>query len=250
MEFLVRKAGEIALQIKPAAHEKGQHDYVTEADLAVSSFLTRQLPLLSEGSGVYSEEGESHDCRKGKWFVIDPIDGTTNLMYSLNLSAISCAYMEDGETLNAIIYNPFSDELFRAEKDCGSILNGQPIHVNHDTNISHSLIGFESGPATVGKQKPFFDALYTLLTLSRGLRQTGSAAIDLCYIACGRLSAVPFHYLFPWDYAAGELILKEAGGLLTTGNGAKPNYSGRSNLLIASNGLIHNEMLSLLKYVE
>ena len=66
MEFLVRKAGEIALQIKPAVHEKGQHDYVTEADLAVSGFLTRQLPLLSEGSGVYSEEGESHDCRKGK----------------------------------------------------------------------------------------------------------------------------------------------------------------------------------------
>lgn len=156
MEALVRQAGEIARQKTPQVHEKGCHDYVTEADLEVSQFLCQHLPELMPGSGVYSEEGADEDCRQGKWFVVDPIDGTTNLMYSLNLSAISCAYMEDGETLAAVVMNPFNGELFRAEKGMGATLNDQPIHVNPDGDLAHSLIGFEGGPMTAHQQGAYF----------------------------------------------------------------------------------------------
>lgn len=250
MEALVRQAGEIARQKTPQVHEKGCHDYVTEADLEVSRFLCQRLPELVPGSGVYSEEGADEDCRHGKWFVIDPIDGTTNLMYSLNMSAISCAYMENGETLAAVVMNPFNGELFRAGKGMGATLNGQPIHVNPDADLSHSLLGFESGPMTASRQGAYFQAVYRLFVASRGIRLLGSAALDLCYIACGRLTAVPFHYLFPWDYAAGELILREAGGVLTTYRGEAPSYFGRSCPLAASNGLIHQALLNELKDIQ
>lgn len=250
MEALVRQAGEIARQKTPQVHEKGCHDYVTEADLEVSRFLCQHLPELVPGSGVYSEEGADEDCRHGKWFVVDPIDGTTNLMYSLSLSAISCAYMENGETLAAVVLNPFNGELFRAGQGMGATLDGQPIHVNCDADLAHSLIGFEGGPATATRQEPYFQAVYRLFVASRGIRQLGSAALDLCYIACGRVTAVPFHYLFPWDYAAGELILREAGGMLTTYLGDAPSYLGRSCPLIASNGLIHQAVLEELKHIQ
>lgn len=250
MEALVRQAGEIACQKTPKVHEKACHDYVTEADLEVSQFLCQRLPELVPGSGVYSEEGADEDCRHGKWFVIDPIDGTTNLMYSLNMSAISCAYMENGETLAAVVMNPFNGELFRAGKGMGATLNGQPIHVNPDADLSHSLLGFESGPMTASRQGAYFQAVYRLFVASRGIRLLGSAALDLCYIACGRLTAVPFHYLFPWDYAAGELILREAGGVLTTYRGDAPSYFGRSCPLAASNSLIHQALLNELKDIQ
>lgn len=250
MEGLVRQAGEIARQKTPRVHQKACHDYVTEADLEVSRFLCQHLPEIVPGSSVYSEEGTDEDCRQGKWFVIDPIDGTTNLMYSLNLSAISCAYTEDGETLAAVVMNPFNGELFRAGRGMGATLNSQPIHVNSDADLAHSLIGFECGPATASRQEAYFQAVYRLFVGSRGIRQLGSAALDLCYIACGRLTAVPFHYLFPWDYAAGELILREAGGVLTTCRGQAPSYFGRSCPLVASNGLIHQAMLNALKHIQ
>ena len=247
MEALVRQAGQLAWQKAPAVHEKGVHDYVTETDLEISRFLSQRLPELVPNSGVYSEEGAQEDCRRGKWFVLDPIDGTTNLMYSMNLSAISCAYMEEGDTLASVVFNPFTGELFRAQKEGEAQLNGRPIRVNQDADLAHSLLGFEGGPLTAEQQQPYFQALYRLFAASRGLRQTGSAALDLCYIACGRLTAVPFHYLFPWDYAAGELILRRSGGLLTTYRGETPSYSGLSCPLVASNGLVHQAVLAELR---
>lgn len=247
MEAVIRRAGEIALHQKPSVHEKAQHDYVTETDLAVSAFLCAELPALSPGSRVLSEEGAQENCRQGKWFVLDPIDGTTNLMYAMNQSAISCAYMEDGQTLAAIVFNPFSGELFSAEKGRGAFLNGDTIHVNADPTLSQSLIGFESGPTTASEQKAYFEAQYALFAMSRGLRQIGSAALDLCYVACGRLTASTFHYLYPWDYAAGALILHEAGGMLTDRSGGAPDYAGRSCPLAASNSKVHQALLHILE---
>ena len=145
------------------------------------------------------------------------------------------------------MFNPFTGELFRAQKEGEAQLNGLPIRVNQDADLAHSLLGFEGGPLTAEQQQPYFQALYRLFAASRGLRQTGSAALDLCYIACGRLTAVPFHYLFPWDYAAGELILRQAGGLLTTYRGEIPSYSGLSCPLVASNGLVHQAVLAELR---
>lgn len=245
LEALIREAGELARSktLSGQVHVKAKSDFVTDADLAVSGFLMEALARLVPGSHVLSEEDTRADSLEGKLFIVDPIDGTTNLMYHMGLSAISCAYAEDGEILLGVIYNPFTGEMFTAERGKGAFLNGQPIRVNGDRTIRDALIGLEAGPATLAQQGSFLQKIGELYGQCRGVRLTGSAAIDLAYAAAGRLSAVAFHYLYPWDFAAGWLILSEAGGQLTLLEGGKPVLSGRSRPLLASNGLIHEEIM-------
>lgn len=244
LEALIREAGGLALSktLSDQVHVKGTSDFVTDADLAVSRFLMDALVRLAPGSHVLSEEDTRADSLEGKLFIVDPIDGTTNLMYRLGLSAISCAYAEDGEVLLGVVYNPFTDEMFTAEKGKGAFLNGQPIHVNGDRTIRDALIGMEAGPATLTQQGPFLQKIGELHMQCRGVRFTGSAAIDLAYVAAGRLTAVAFHYLYPWDFAAGWLLISEAGGHLALLDGGRPVLSGRSRPLLASNGLVHEEL--------
>lgn len=246
LESLARRAGELARSNALAAgvHVKGQADFVTDADLAVSDFLGRELPLLVPESRVLSEEGAREEGLSGKLFIIDPIDGTTNLMYQLNLSAVSIGYLEDGEVQLAAVFNPFTGEMFSAQRGRGAFLNGVPIRVNHDEGIASALLAFEAGLATLDTQQDFLSRMLRLHRACRGIRLTGSAAIDLCYVACGRFSAAAFHYLYPWDYAAGWLILTEAGGTLTRMDGGRPKLQGRSQPLLASNGRLHDAVLS------
>lgn len=246
-EKTVRKAGELALSrtLASGVHQKGRGDFVTDADLAVSDFLKEALPRLVSDSRVLSEEGAIESGLSGKLFLVDPIDGTTNLMYHMNLSAVSCALARDGELCMAAVYNPFTDEMFLSERGCGATLNGRPIRVNNDAVLSDAVVGVEAGPATVDSQRGYFDSLFAVHSRSRGIRFTGSAALDLCYTACGRFSASVFHYLYPWDYAAGWLILEEAGGTLTLLEGGRPTLTGRSPALAASNGLLHQELCAM-----
>ena len=247
LEQLIRQAGEIARSQALAAqvHVKGRSDFVTDADLAVSAFLEKELPLLVPGSRVLSEEN-AHDVntRHGKVFIIDPIDGTTSLTYHLNLSCVSCGYVVDGEPVMGAVYNPFTDEMFLAEKGKGATLNGRLIQVNEDPDLTQALIGFETGPATANQQETYFKHLYAISAKSKGLRLIGSAALDICYVACGRLSGTVFHYLFPWDFAAGWVILKEAGGKLSLMDGSLPAFEGRCPSMVASNTLLHEELLN------
>lgn len=245
LELLIREAGCLAKSdiLSGQVHVKAASDFVTDADLAVSRFLMDALVRLVPGSHVLSEEDARADSLEGKLFIVDPIDGTTNLMYGLGLSAISCAYAENGELLLGVIYNPFTDEMFSAEKGKGAFLNGQPIRANGDHSIAGALIGMEAGPATLAQQGPFLQKIGALYSRCRGVRLTGSAALDLAYIASGRLTAVAFHYLYPWDFAAGWLILSEAGGRLTLLDGGEPVLKGRSMPLLASNALVHDELV-------
>lgn len=251
MTKIVFEAGMLAKRkaLSNSVHEKGVGDFVTDADLAVSSFLEERLPQLIEGSSVLSEEDAEKRGVSGKLFIIDPIDGTTNLMYGMNMSVISCAYCEDGEPLLAAIYQPFTGEMFTAQKGEGAFLNGRPIHVNGDQTVADSLIGAEAGPATRNRQEGFFKAMHDVQQLGRGMRLTGSAALDLALVACGRLSGTVFQYLYPWDYAAGWLIVSEAGGRLSLIAGGKPNLTGLSEPMLATNGLIHDELAAICKDV-
>ncbi len=244
LEILIRRAGELAKQktLSAQVHIKAASDFVTDADLAVSRFLMEELVRLVPDSHVLSEEDTCADSLEGRLFIVDPVDGTTNLMYRLGLSAISCGYAENGELLAGMIYNPFTDEMFTAEKGKGARLNGRPIHVNADPAMRDALIGMEAGPATFSKQGSFLQKVGEMYGQCRGVRLTGSAALDLAYLAAGRMSAVVFHYLYPWDFAAGWLILSEAGGQLTLLDGGEPVLSGMSRPLLASNGRIHEEM--------
>lgn len=251
LEKTVREAGAIAKKkaLASGVHVKGSADFVTDADLAVSSYLEQKLPQLIEGSRVLSEEDAEKTGVAGKVFVIDPVDGTTNLMYGMNMSVVSVAYCEDGEPKLAAVYQPFTGEMFTAEQGKGAFLNGEAIHVNGDGCIEDALVGVETGPATRDRLDAFFGVMNQLHKRCRGLRLTGSAALDLCYTACGRLTASVFHYLYPWDYAAGWLLLTEAGGKLGLIQGGKPTMTGMSEPLMASNGLIHDELAAMFKGV-
>lgn len=243
----VRDAGSLAKQhaLRANIHVKGKSDFVTDADLAISQALGEAFARIAPGSRMLSEEAEPVDGIHGKLFIVDPVDGTTNLMYGMNLSAISAAYLEDGVLRLGAIYNPFTEEFFFAEAGKGATLNGEPIHVNEDATLADALLGAEAGPATLGTQQLFFQQLFALQSQSRGIRWTGCAAVDLAYVAGGRLSACVFHYLYPWDYAAGWLILKEAGGMLTSAQATEPDLRGRSGLLIASNTRLHPALMEL-----
>ena len=251
MAKVVFEAGTLAKRkaLSSSVHQKALNDFVTDADLAVSRFLEERLPQLIEGSSVLSEEDAEKRGVSGKLFVIDPIDGTTNLMYGMNMSVISCAYCEDGEPVLAVVYQPFTGELFTAEKGKGAFFNGKPIHVNGDQTVSEALVGVEVGPATRDRLAGFFKAMDEVHKIGRGLRITGSAALDLCLLACGRLSGAVYHYLYPWDYAAGWLIVTEAGGKLSLISGGKPTMMGISEPLLATNGLIHDELAAMFKNV-
>lgn len=244
---IVREAGMLAKKMAQGngVHIKGSNDFVTDADLAVSAFLQARLPELIEGSRVLSEEDAEKTGISGRVFIVDPIDGTTNLMYGMNMSVVSVGYCVDGEPMLAAAYQPFTDEMFIAGKGMGAFLNGAPIRVNADAKVCDALIGVETGPATREMQGKFFEAMFALQKESRGLRLTGSAALDLCYVACGRLSAAAYHYLYPWDFAAGWLLVEEAGGKVSLIDGAKPVMTGRSRPLLSSNGLIHGELMDV-----
>lgn len=244
---IVREAGMLAREKarENSVHIKGSNDFVTDADLAVSAFLAARLPGVIEGSRVLSEEDAEKTGIAGKVFIVDPIDGTTNLMYSMNMSVVSVGYCVDGEPMLAAAYQPFTDEMFTAGKGMGAFLNGAPIHVNGDACIRDALIGIETGPATRETQGRFFQAMFALQKESRGLRLTGSAALDLCYVACGRLSAAAYHYLYPWDFAAGWLLVTEAGGRVSLMDGGRPVMTGRIKPLLSSNGLIHEELMKV-----
>lgn len=246
LEQTLRQAGDMAFTESLNVQAKGKSDFVTSTDLAIDRYLRQALPDLIEGSSVLSEEETPCGDLSGKVFIVDPIDGTTNLMYHMHLSAISCGYAEDGQLLMAGVYNPFTREMFLAEKGKGATLNGQPIHVNADRTLEEAVLGVEAGPATSGEgQRAYFERVFALHIRGRGMRFTGSAALDLCYTACGRFTASVFHYLYPWDYAAGWLILEEAGGRLTLlDSGNSPVMKGRSAPLAASNGLVHEALLA------
>lgn len=244
LEAVVREAGEMARRMAQTAavYVKGGADFVTDADLAVSRFLEERLPALIAGSCVLSEEDAEKTGVAGKVFIIDPIDGTTNLMYGMNLSAVSCGYCEDGEPVLAAVYNPFTDEMFLAGRGMGATLNGRPIHVNGDGCVQDALVALELGPTTRDKQDRVFAAMNALQKSCRGLRMTGSAAIDLCYVACGRLTAAAYHYLYPWDFAAGWLVLTEAGGRLSLMDGGAPSLTAITPPILASNALVHEAL--------
>ena len=245
LERTLREAGDLALTESLNVTAKGRSDFVTSTDLAIDRYLCGALPGLVPGSRVFSEEEADGGDLSGRVFIVDPIDGTTNLMYHMQLSAISCGYAEDGRLLAAGVYNPFTQEMFLAQLGKGATLNGRPIHVNADETLEEAVLGVEAGPATIGEgQRAYFERVFALHIRGRGMRFTGSAALDLCYTACGRFTASVFHYLYPWDYAAGWLILAEAGGRLTLLDGRPPAMKGRSAPLAASNGLVHEKLLS------
>jgi myo-inositol-1(or 4)-monophosphatase len=219
----ITEAGKIIA--KPLANENdsiyskaGTANFVTEYDLKIQSFLITKLSLLLPEAHFLSEEDTQnnyHYANNGYTFVIDPLDGTTNFIHGYRHSSVSVGLLHDGEPIYGAVYNPYTDEIFYAEKSFGAFHNGSRIHVS-DRSLENSLISFGSSPYYRELADDTFNLLKKLFLASRDIRRSGSAALDLCYVADGRCDLFFEKILSPWDYAAGALILKEAGGVIST----------------------------------
>lgn len=227
-------------------HEKGLADFVTETDLAVQHTLAQELKERWPEIGFMAEEEGAvpQDKRRPMW-ILDPIDGTTNLIHDYRESAVSLALWDGLSLVMGVVYNPFTGETYSATLGRGARLNGQPIHVSKRPDLAHSLAIFGTSPYHKEWADKVFDRAKTLYLHAEDVRRGGSAALDLCKIAAGR-AEVYFEYdLKPWDYAAGMLIVQEAGGCCTDLEGERLPVVENGDLLV-SNGLVHQEALGVL----
>ena len=236
-----------------ATEYKGDVDLVTVADRTVEKLIRTRLGEAFPEHGVYGEEGTRERLEgEFRWYV-DPLDGTTNFAHGFPQFCVSMGLEkrtsgikseEDGTLVAGVIYDPMRDELFAAERGRGSTLNGRAIHVSRTAELAESLVatGFPSRKRHASPNIHFYQE-FTLR--SHGVRRAGSAALDLAYIASGRLDAFWEFNLNPWDTAAGILLVEEAGGRVTDFAGAPVQLNSRE--VLGSNGLIHAEMVALFK---
>ena len=220
---IVRKAGEIvcsADNISAKTHEKGgAADLVTAYDVAVEEFLKRELTALLPDALFYGEESEKNGDPTSGWvFIVDPIDGTTNFVRHLSQSAISVALAKDGVMEYGVVLDPFRNELFSAKRGGGAYLNGKPIRVS-DRPLDKGIFGMGTAIYNREFDEKTMSVTAQLFARSCDFRRMGAAALDLCYTAAGRYDAFFEFSLAPWDFAAGSLIVTEAGGSICTMEG-------------------------------
>ncbi|HAL73890.1 MAG TPA: inositol monophosphatase [Clostridiales bacterium] len=242
-KIIVRAAGQLILELEQrdfAIAVKSKDNYVTEIDLAVERYVVGCLRDLTPDFELFTEEGDSAtaDFSRPTW-ILDPVDGTTNLMRGYRHSAVSLALSIDEKPVIGLIYNPYADELYIAVTGCGATLNGSPIHVSSRSNLADGLIGFGTTPYDRQLAHQTFEQVERIFLKSLEVRRSGSAALDIAYVACGRLDGFFEQTLQPWDYAAGSIILSEAGGRLTNWQNCPPNLRHGDSLL-ASNTLLHD----------
>ncbi|MFQ6618531.1 MAG: inositol monophosphatase family protein, partial [Fidelibacterota bacterium] len=195
--------------------------------------------------GIFAEEGTKKPSLSPYTWIIDPLDGTTNFVHTYPFICISIALQHKDEIVLGVIYDPLRDELFHAEKGEGTYLNEEKITVTENRKLKNSLfaMGF---PYELGEEFNNTLKLFKAFVINgQGVRRDGSAALDLCYVAAGRVDGFWEYSLAPWDMAAGSLIVLEAGGKVTDMSGGK--FSIYNPQIVASNSLIHEEMLELIK---
>lgn len=215
LKQIVRQASKLFTDRESAGRikEKGMCDFVTAVDEAVQNFIQKELQLLYPDILFMGEESTeaSIDMNRLVW-VLDPVDGTTNLIHDYKNSAISLALLDKKEVIAGIIYDPYLDEMYFAEKGKGAYLNEQPIHVSNAKSMSESLIAIGTSPYYKNEAADNFKTFEKIYMDCQDIRRTGSAALDLAHIACGRIEGYLEKKLKIWDFAAGALIVREAGG--------------------------------------
>jgi myo-inositol-1(or 4)-monophosphatase len=223
---------------------KGIIDLVTDVDLASEQLIREAIATHYPRHQVLAEESGLCESSSDYRWIVDPLDGTTNFAHGFPVFAVSIALEYRGEILLGVVYDPTRDELFAAERGGGAAMNNRPIRVSSTTDLSRSLLstGF---PYDIRTSKlTNLDNWSNFALTAQALRRTGAAAIDLCYVACGRFDGFWELTLSPWDTAAVALIAAEAGGRMTDLTGAA--FSVYKPDVIASNGLIHDQMLEVI----
>ena len=209
-------------------------DIVTSADFGVQSFLYQHLSTLIPSAGFFCEEKDLSDTEKEYIWVIDPIDGTTNFARGIAECAVSVALTYNKAPIIGVVYNPFQDHMFTAVKGGGAKLNGKPIHVS-DRSFEKSLLCTAMCVYNKKYAPICFDIISEAYNLSNDIRRIGTCALELCYIAAGMCELYFEMRVFTWDFMAGYLILKEAGGVLYGLSGDTPPFGKPTPLVGANN---------------
>jgi myo-inositol-1(or 4)-monophosphatase len=260
-EGIARQAGALLREFYAKGVEteyKGDVDLVTEADRASEALIRERLTAAFPGHGIFGEEGTRDQMESEFRWYVDPLDGTTNFAHGfpafcvvlglerrpVGLAADSGSISKDndGEMVAGVIYDPLRDEMFSAERGRGAWLNGRQMHVSKTAHLQEALTatGFPSHKRHKSPNIHFYQE-FTLR--SHGVRRAGSAALDMAYVACGRLDGFWEFTLNPWDTSAGYLMVEEAGGTVTHFDGGKFTLDSRE--VLATNGLIAGEMRHL-----
>ncbi|MGD1047946.1 MAG: inositol monophosphatase family protein [Candidatus Krumholzibacteriaceae bacterium] len=225
--FNARRTGRIV--------EKGQNDFVTEVDTTSEAMIKEALAAAFPATGFLAEESaETQDA--GEFWIIDPLDGTTNFIHGYPAIGVSIALLEGGRLTVGCVYDPLRDELFEAEAGGGAFLNGKRIVVSGAKSLETSLLG-TGFPFSVPEHLEAYLAVFRdLFRGCRDIRRAGAAVLDLSHVACGRLDGFWELYLKPWDMAAGALIVREAGGTVSDFFGS-PDFLETGNIVAASPGI-------------
>ena len=244
----VKEAGKLAAD--PAAVNtvtaKSPTDFVTNVDITIQKILRDQLEELAPAVQFLGEEGEATAIDSGRPFwILDPVDGTTNLIHHFRHSAISLALSEAGQVVFGVVYNPYTQECYTARRGGGAFCNGRPIRVSKTTRLADSLLSTGTVPGRRDLADEAFRQMRILYDRCQDVRRTGCASLDLCWVACGRLEGYVELSLQPWDYAAGLLLVEEAGGAVTALDGAPLPLTQGSGVL-ASNQLLHSTLMDTL----
>ena len=246
-ERVARAAGQMLREAQPQPHRveyKGAINLVTEMDRKSEAFIVHEITSAFADHAIVAEEGSNRAATSEYRWYIDPLDGTTNYTHGLPIFCVSLGLERAGELICGAVYDPCQDEMFSTLAGGSAFLNGKPIHVSTQSELAKSLLvtGFpyDIRETTVDN----LDNFAAFAKHARAVRRLGSAALDLCWTACGRFDGFWELKLAPWDLAAGALLVREAGGLVTDFDGSPFDlHTGR---VLASNGRIHQAMQAML----
>ena len=238
-KIIIRDFGEVE---KLQVSKKGPGDFVTQTDKKVEKIIIEELDKARPNYGFIAEEsGEKKSDTEFNW-VIDPIDGTSNFMHGVPHFAISIALEKNGEIISGIICDPIKNETFYAEKGRGSYVNNRRIRVSGRKNFDE-MIGLHGCPPLIDNDNKIFSQLLRGSKKIHKLRNFGSASLDFAYVASGRADFAWYDHLKYWDFAAGKIILTEAGGIITDFKGKE--YLKQQEIFV-SNSMRHNDIINIL----
>jgi myo-inositol-1(or 4)-monophosphatase len=240
-----KEAGEVLRKGFGRRHSvryKGEVDLVTEIDEQAEQVIREILLGAFPAYGMLAEEGGTLAGEENARWIVDPLDGTTNYAHGLSLFCVSIALERAGKVVLGVVHDPMREETYVAERGGGAFLNGDPTRVSDTEELIQALIatGF---PFDRAQMPEALDLFGRFAAITRGMRRLGSTALDLCYVASGRLDGYHERGIWAWDIAAGSLILEEAGGKVTDYRGGILDLEGRE--IVASNGRLHSAMTKL-----
>jgi len=244
-----RKAGDIIARAYDRRDDlkidqKTEHDFVTDVDRKAEAVIIREIHRHYPSHGIIAEEnGEIHGDSDIKWF-IDPLDGTTNFIHGYPHFAVSIAVWRNKKPVLAVVHDPMRNETFEAQDGNGAFLNRQRLRVSEECRMAYSMFASGLPPYRREQLDPFLKRMDATVRACDSYRRGGSAALDLAYVASGRLDAYWESSLKPWDIAAGAILVQEAGGMATDLNGSALDLEKGD--ILATNAHLHREFITLL----